>query len=270
MENFESRVKEPPYTLYHNDLIQEETVFKNASQKLCYIYLYSYAKAKKIFPSMSSIAVAICSSDRNAMRVIEQLEEMGFIEVKREQGKNNLYILNDYYEVAEKLTHDKMSLVQSTRDKMSPVTNCHPTRDKMSPLPVTNCHPITKTKTKKKNKNFSLDSLGDLSFIDLELKNKYPEKDFDGIRAKMIKEAEKGEVSLPQASNYKGLLESRLEKARKRSERGQRGTKRPTRTEILPEWFNEQEEPLEKLSEETTAEYHKRIEEKLMQFRKKK
>lgn len=246
---FESRLKQPPYSQYHNDLIQKETVFKNASQKLAYLYLHSYANAKKIFPSMKSIAIAICSSERNAMRVIEQLEELKFIEVSREAGKSNNYILNDYFEVVTNCHQSESPDPRQnvTSDKLSPVTESHPTSDKLSPVepkPVTICHPKTSS-LKTINKISLVPSLETINGIVNLLKSLWPNAPIDKIVAEMIEEAEsedsKIEVKTPK--QFKGLLNSRVERwnATRTTKPAQFKPKAPIRTEHTPEWFVEAE-----------------------------
>lgn len=245
---FESRLKQPPYSQYHNDLIQKETVFKNASQKLAYLYLHSYANAKKIFPSMKSIAIAICSSERNAMRIIEQLEEMKFIEVSREAGKSNNYILNDYFEVVTNCHPSESPDPRQnvTSDKLSPVTECHPTSDKMSPVepkPVTNCHPKTSS-LKTINKISLVPSLESINSAKLFCKSLYPNAPIDKIAAEMIEEAKSGEIEVKHPNQFKALLNHRLEKwsSTRATKPAQFKPKGPVRTEAIPEWFQEPSE----------------------------
>jgi hypothetical protein len=253
MSNFESRVNQP-WTTYDNRLIQEETVFKNASQKLCYLYLVSYANAKKIFPSMDTIANAICTSKRNAIRIIEQLEEMNFIEVVRSSGKANNYILNDYFEVI------------ATSDKMSPVTKCHGSSDKMSPVPVTKCHPITTNKkelTKKKNSSSSENR----NQIDLELKEKYSDKPFEEIKINLLNDSN----AITKTDNqYKKMLEYRLKNWMPKKEQPKKPrSKKPIRKELLPEWYENETKPKLKEEPNLTPEEVKKKKEELEQRLKK-
>ncbi|PFE33655.1 hypothetical protein CN270_12015 [Priestia megaterium] len=220
--NFTSKIKQP-WTTYDNLLIQEETTFKNANQKLCYMYLYSYANASKIFPSMDAIAKAICSTRRTAMTIIQQLEEMGFIEVKRTPGKSNHYILNDYFEVIE-----SRSLTEVTGEKNSPVKNFHHTSEKNSPVPVKNFHPKTKTKKLKTKNKISSSSNRDL--IDNNLREKYTDVPFDDIKNEMLSDA----VTVETDKQYKSLLEYRLKHWKPKHSK----KKRITRKENIPEWLN--------------------------------
>jgi hypothetical protein len=146
MENFKSRVKQP-WTTYDNQLIQGETIFKSANQKLCYMYLYSYANASKIFPSIDTISKAICCKRRATINVIAELESMGMIEVIRTPGKSNQYILNDYFDVA-----DQCKICTSAEN--APVQNMHGGSAENARVPVQNMHPKNKrVKVKDKKKN---------------------------------------------------------------------------------------------------------------------
>lgn len=219
--NFVSRVATPPYTMYDNQLIQKETIFKSANQKLCYMYLVSYANCSRIFPSMESIATAICATTRTAMTVIQQLEEIGLIEVIRTSGKSNQYILNDYFEVE-----------LATRENFSPVKNFHETSEKISLVPVKKFHTKTNNlKLKNKNKISSRDSINN------SLKDKYSKAPFDEVKEQML-----GDETLVITTDkqYKSMLEYRL----KNWKPTQPKKKKVIRSEIVPDWLTDKvEEP---------------------------
>lgn len=240
MNNFESRLKQP-WTTYDNRLIQRKTIFENPAQKMGYLYLASYANAAKIFPSIDSISDAICSSKRTAMRVIQQLEEIGLIEVVRTPGKSNQYILNDYFEVEEELLMAKVR-EKTTSDKMSPVPK--QTSANMSPptsvslSPVTKSHTITKTSslnTSIKNKSLSKtktssspDKINDKN-IDQEFKAKYPDRPFDEIKYEILKD---DSLTITNEKQYRGILNHRLKNWSPNK------TKKNQREERVPEWFD--------------------------------
>ena len=128
--------------LYGNDLI---------------IYAYIYSFQFKDIQTSETISTEIPLRDfvewtkqsvRNVMRIIQKLEDKGYIRVISASGKTNSYTINKgiacsamkgTFKTSD--TRDKMSGVVGnvTRDKMSPVplTKCHHTRDKMSPVPLT-------------------------------------------------------------------------------------------------------------------------------------
>lgn len=111
MDNFINNTNQP-FTVVTNDLLQQKTIFKNATQKLCYLYLYSLKNFKRIFPSHESIADAACCSIATVKRTLSELEKLGLLEVKRRKGYTNIYILKDYSEVAQ----IELSDVEETND----------------------------------------------------------------------------------------------------------------------------------------------------------
>lgn len=267
MSNFKLDFKEP-WTTYDNKLIQEETVFTNPYQKLGYLFLYSYARAEKIFPSMEKIAAAICSKKRHAINTIKELEKMGFIIVERNSGKSNNYTLKNYFEVASTLTSAKPAPVQDmhqsespkespkemenisderTGAQYAPVQDMHHTGAYYAPVepkPVHNMHPITSLlKTKKKNSistRLASPNLAGQELIDRNLKKKYPNTPFEQIRDEMLEQAENGEVQISTGKQYTGLLEFRLKNYVEPKQAGtaQIRTKQPLRTEYIPEGFD--------------------------------
>lgn len=222
--NFESKVKQP-WTTYDNRLIQGKTIFKSGNQKLAYLYLVSYANASKIFPSMEAIATAICSTKKTAITIIQQLEELGLIEVIRTKGLSNQYILNDYFEVAE-----------TTGEKFTPVKNLHQTSEKITPVPVKNLHSKTKT-IKLKTKNKISSSRDSRISIDSKLKEKYPHAPFDEIKEEVLND---DSLITETDKQYKGTLEFRLKNWKPKTHRPKK--KNPVRKEILPEWFDDNKE----------------------------
>jgi hypothetical protein len=279
MSNFESRVKER-WTTYDNELVQDETIFENPTQKLCYMYLYSYAKAKKIFPSYDTIAVALCASRSTAIKVIGELEKMTLIEVKRQAGKSNNYFLNDYFEVAEKLTSVDSTPVKKsysetdekqdkrTRVDSTPVQNPHGTSVESTLLPVQNPHPITKTtKITKENKKLVSSSSEEIHLHDLTLKKTFAEVSedaFGSVKAKLFKDAEEGKVKMKSVDQYFALMAKRLEfymeSQSKRTETAQIEAKEVEPSNLSPEPLetnlgeSEKSESIPKSSEEVPKE----------------
>jgi DNA polymerase III delta prime subunit len=243
-KNFFSRVR-PTSTSFDNYFLQGKTVFKNASQKLCYMYLYSFATAHETFPSMDTIAEAICGKKRNAIQVIQQLENMQFLKVVRTKGKSNLYYLMDYYEVEAHLTSAKNAPVQ----KMHQNQCKNDTSAKNAP--VQKMHPITSTSSFS---SFSklLVSSDKLIIIDKKLKEEFPDRPFDRIQKKLIKDANDGKVDIAHENSYEALLRYRLERSKLRTsaQTGQIRTKAPIRTENTPEWYKEPEEYYKSLENE--------------------
>jgi hypothetical protein len=268
MSNFESRVQEP-WTTYGNDLIQEETVFKTPSQKLCYMYFVSYARAKAIFPSMESIAVAICCKKRNAIEVVKQLEEMGFLEVSRKAGKANHYILHGYLEVVQKM---HQSDEKESGAKNAPVQKSHQSGAKITPEVVQKMHPKTKTKNKTEKENsISLVAdkiLAESNSMDLVLKAEFPDAPFEALKEKLFDDAEIGKVVINSEKQYFQLFRYRLKKWREWDEESKldsankkkvyRSNKKPIRTELLPDWYYKEIEPEPEIEPKEDLEAKKR------------
>lgn len=254
--NFTSKVKQP-WTTYDNELIQQKGIFKNPYQKLCYMYLVSFANCSKIFPSMDSIAEAICGSKRTAMRTVQELESMGLIEVERKQGLSNQYTLNDYFEV-----------MVATSDRESLVTESHQTSDRESLPPVTESHHKTK-RLKIKTKNKTSSSSDSRNSIDSELKQKYPSVPFDEVKEELLND---DTATINTGKQYKSMLEYRLKNWKPKQPNKRKGKAKVTRTEMLPDWFKEDEdqsvtEQPKKLSQEEIEQSKKQIEEKLKLLR---
>lgn len=203
------------FTTFTNDIIQGETIFKNANQKLTYMYLYSFANCSKIFPSISSIATAVCCTTRTAMKLIQELEDLGLIRVQRTQGKSNVYILCDYHEVAS--------------EKISPVKNVPETSEKISPEPVKNIHSKnTNLKSITKNKISSREC------IDNELKALYPDT-FEQVKEEILKDST---LIINTDKQYRSMLLYRLKNS-KGMVKEKPKQRRAARSEVLPTWFEE-------------------------------
>jgi len=110
---------------------------------------------------------------------------------------------------------------------------------------------ILKTKEKKdlkkeklNKKNNKLASLDDMNSVDLILKKIFPEVPFDEIKNKLIDDASRGEVLIDTKNRYQGLLNSRIEDwKRSKSQNKPYSPLKTNRKEILPEWFDEEQEP---------------------------
>lgn len=71
-----------------------------------------------------------------------------------------------------------------------------------------------------------------IAIIDSALRAKYPNSPFDTIKQELIKDESVIIITLNQ---YKGLLEYRLKHYKPR----QAKQRKPIRTELLPDWFEE-------------------------------
>ncbi|MEE6132024.1 helix-turn-helix domain-containing protein [Priestia sp. GS2] len=109
MENFINNTRQP-FTVITNELLQEETIFDSATQKLCYLYLYSLKNCSSIFPSHETIAKAVCCSTSTVKRILKELQKLKLLEIKSRPGHTSIYMLNDYTEVVQnELGHNKLA-----------------------------------------------------------------------------------------------------------------------------------------------------------------
>jgi len=130
---------------------------------------------------------------------------------------------------------------------------------------------LIKDLTKKdltKEKNISLVSLGEIESVNKILENIFPELPIDKISAEIINDAMDGLLVVKTKKQYQAMMQYRLERYTepkppvKRSNK----SKRPTRTELLPDWFDKPDEPIqpsESQDDEDLAEKKREIEEML-------
>jgi DNA-binding transcriptional regulator YhcF (GntR family) len=115
------------------------------SPKAVLIALADHASdAGECWPSISTLAERTCLSARSVMRAIQELETYQVIRAVRVEGRHSSYLITP--EAFAIPAPDQCQPV--TSDIVSPVTECHPTSDTVSPDqchgvtgPVTPCHP---------------------------------------------------------------------------------------------------------------------------------
>src|SRR3990167_2217650 len=84
------------------------------SSKVVYGTIASYANTEQTaFPSITKIGLDSDISERHVYRCLKELEKFNYLKVERKHGKPNLY-----------------TLLKTTPDMMSPLTDSHPTPDK--------------------------------------------------------------------------------------------------------------------------------------------
>ncbi len=126
----------------------------NSGQKLVLIALADNADDYGVcWPAHETIAKKCSTSSRTVIRNIKALIEIGLVEKKLRTNNSNIFILK----IGEKITkeHPLKEVVTKCHPKEKeevtkchpPLTNCHPTSDKMSPKPSLN-HQITKKEKK--------------------------------------------------------------------------------------------------------------------------
>ena len=105
------------------------------------IQSYASKDDQQCYPSLNTIATAACMSRRHAMRVVNQLVSMGYLERKHQQGKNgeqgsNLYKVTIWHlaNVPEPSIDGQGISVTPQRPLVTTLeTDSHPPRDSQSP-----------------------------------------------------------------------------------------------------------------------------------------
>lgn len=186
-------------TVINNSLLHDKSLFNKPSQKLTYIYLTSFVNCEKVFPSIDTIAGATCQSERNAMRVIKELEELGAIRVERSKGKANVYTLVSYEEL----------------------TNCQ--------QPVTECHTISSSLVNINNNINTTNKLTNELVIN-ELIEQYPDVPVQEIASELESDSS---VDIRTVKQFKGLLTYRVKNYKPSNVKP--FARKKTRVEVIPE-----------------------------------
>lgn len=195
------------YTNYSNTLVQKKgkSVFKKPAIKLLYMYLSSLKNCDKIYPSIESIAEAVCVTPRTAMSLVQEAEELDLIEVKRVQGESNQYTVKD-------VTDEEIDT--------TPVKE-------LQEEPVKKVHPITKKDLKNKTLKNNI-SLTSESVIDSLV------KDFPNVPVQEIANELESDISviIKTVNQFKGLLTYRVKNYRPMQNKPvQKASRKVTRTD---------------------------------------
>jgi hypothetical protein len=257
--NFQNNTIQP-FTVFMNDFIQKETIFKKASTKLTYMYLYSLKNCSSIFPSLKTIAVATCTSISTIQRTLEELEKLGLLEIHPRPGYTSIYILNDYYQVIQNKVgqNEQGPKEPDSTGQNDQGQNEQGTQVKMTTPPGQNDLLKLKDKNKTiKNKISSRESIDNL------LKESFPNAPFEQVKEQMINDET---LTIHTDKQYKSMLEYRLKNWKPVTKKN----KKFVRTESVPEWMdkNDQEEVIEpKYSPEEIEKKKSLIEERLSSLR---
>lgn len=110
-------------------------------------------------------------------------------------------------------------------------------------------------------------SSDNLDEIDNELKAMFPDKPFERVKQDVLLDADNGALIIETPEQYRGMLKYRLEHFKEKTPR--KG--KPIRTEILPDWFEEEKQKRQNIPKEEAKsldEQRKEIDEILATFRK--
>lgn len=215
--NFINNTRQP-FTVITNDLLQGETIFKNANQKLCYFYLYSLNNCSSIFPSHETIAKAVCCSISTVKRILQELVHLNLLEIKSRPGHTSIYILNDYNDIAQNnLGQNKLAY-----SELGAQSNLNQELVQNEPLKLKDKNKIIK------NKNSSREE------INFKLKKRYPNI-FEEV-LKLVLEDESLVINTD--NQYYSVLLYRLENY-KQKKKNNLITKKYVRREIVPDWLQD-------------------------------
>lgn len=131
--------------------VYRSTADLTATETLLLYTLAGAAKDPRTLPSPSVSRLADRSrlAERTVLRTIAGLEARGIITISKRRtptGKAcNVYVINrnmlgQQAAVLESVTPDLESYNNNKPDRMSPMTVCHPTPDRVSPVPLTQSH----------------------------------------------------------------------------------------------------------------------------------
>ncbi|WDM33698.1 helix-turn-helix domain-containing protein [Priestia megaterium] len=221
MENFINKTRQP-FTVITNELLQEETIFNNANQKLCYLYLYSLKNCSSIFPSHETIAKAVCCSVSTVKRILKELQLLKLLEIKSRPGHTSIYILNDYNEAVQNdLGQNKLA-----QDELGGQPNLNYVVAQNELLKLKDKNKITKNK---------ISSSDTRKIIDKELSEKYPDRPFEEIKNDILND---DTLIIRTPAQYKSVLKYRLSNWKPSKKNSYIKNKPIIRKEIVPDWLH--------------------------------
>ncbi|QJX76982.1 helix-turn-helix domain-containing protein [Priestia megaterium] len=225
MKNFINNTKQP-FTVITNELLQEDTIFDNANQKLCYFYLYSLKNCSSIFPSHQTIAKAVCCSVSTVKRVLKELQGLKLLEIKSRPGHTSIYILNDYNQVVQ----NDLGQSKSAQDELEGQLELIYEVVQNEPL---------KLKEKTKIIKSKISSSDNREIIDRELNKKYYDTPFEKIKNNLLNDET---LIIKTSAQYKSLLEYRLMNWKACKKNSCVKNKQIIRKEMVPNWLHKRHE----------------------------
>ncbi|NEW03273.1 hypothetical protein GYH73_021210 [Bacillus megaterium] len=238
MENFINNTKQP-FTVITNELLQEETIFDNANQKLCYFYLYSLKNCSSVFPSHETIAKAVCCSISTVKRILKELQKLKLLEIKSRPGHTSIYILNDYNEIVQNdLGQNKLA------------------QDELGGQPNSNYevaqNELLKLKDKNKITKNKISSSDTQEIIDRELSKKYPNRPFEKIKNEILND---DTLTITTEKQYASIMEYRLKNWKAHNKHWSAKSKLIIRKELVPDWLNRREKNKDKKTKVDNKEF---------------
>lgn len=152
------------YTVIDNDLLRSEDLKANAKILLLILLSYENKEDGFAYPSHSRLIKETGLSKVTLLKCLNELEERGYVTIKKSNGENNKYYIN------ANIKNDTNTKI-STGTKNGSAENSTDTRTKISTLQILN----TNTNNKKEKEVYK-----DLSFIDLK-SVKVTEEDYNKL-----------------------------------------------------------------------------------------
>jgi hypothetical protein len=289
---FHGSIYEKGYGFIAREVMRDKNL--KPQSKAIYAYICSFASngnsgEKFAFPSVSLQCAELGFSEDTYYKYRKPLEDKGFIRIEKSDREAGKFSKNIYYiclvpmplePIPQNLGYGKNVDVEpfEPHPKNSGTVQPYPkSSSTVNPSPVNSGTKKTSLKKNSLKKNkFSLARLEDINSVDKFLKSIFPEVPFDDIKNQMIEEAkqEGSSILIDTKNRYQGLLNSRIEDwiRSKRPNRPFKRSNSPVRKEILPDWFDEENEAPEssESDRELTDEQKKaEIEEILKEFRNK-
>lgn len=257
---FQGTIYENGYGQIARAVMRDKSLHRNS--KVIYAYICSFASnsnsgERSAFPSVKLQCAEIGIAEETYYIYRKPLVEKGYIKIEKRRGESakfdrNLYII---CAVQIPLEPKKTILGNSEVGENVDVEPFEPYSDSPStaePSTVKSGTKTKSTKTKSTKKNNSLVSSSReanpsiYELIDKEMKKAYSDVPFDLIREELINDET---ADIGTAKQYYAMLEYRIklyikkQKARKQPTRPQSKAKAPIRKELLPDWFDDENEP---------------------------
>ena len=168
-----------PFLMLQNDVIDDEVVFSDSTEKMVYIVLRRYANeyGENAFPSFEKIAKKARCSRSTAIRRIDSLIEKGLISKKprfNDKGgiTSNLYTIEDFHEYISRRSGVSKGNYPSVTGKLPLVSQGNYPSVTVTPYKELN----TNTNLKKNNNNNVQSPKDDLNERFESIYKQYPKK----------------------------------------------------------------------------------------------
>lgn len=140
------------YTVIDNDLLRSEDLKANAKILLLILLSYENKEDGFAYPSHSRLIKETGLSKVTLLKCLNELEERGYVTIKKSNGENNKYYIN------ANIKNDTNTKI-STGTKNGSAENSTDTRTKISTLQILNTNTNNKKEKEKEKKKTNLDEI---------------------------------------------------------------------------------------------------------------